>query len=268
MASGVAVVVKRARDMNHAPDRDAFDAAMRRLGATRHANLLPPLAYHYRSDEKLVVHEYIPKGSLLFVLHGDRDMDYAALDWPARLKVAAGVARGTAFLHTTALPGHHDVPPHGNLKSANVLLAPDLEPLLVDCGLSGLASPRSTFASRAPECATGRQGRRVLPRRRAPRAPHGEVPGSVRAQRQWRHGPRQVGVLLDGRGGRARPLRPGRRHGVQVRAAGHGAPRACRDRLRRGGPREAARHETGRGEGRGGGGDGAGQAQGKAGGGC
>jgi serine/threonine protein kinase len=156
MASGVAVVVKRARDMNRAPDRDSFDAAMRRLGATRHANLLPPLAYHYRSDEKLVVHEYIPKGSLLYVLHGDRGMDYAALDWPARLKVAAGVARGTAFLHATALPGHHDLSPHGNLKSANVLLAPDFEPLLVDFGLSGLASPRSTFASRAPECAAGR----------------------------------------------------------------------------------------------------------------
>ncbi|CAL5044030.1 unnamed protein product [Urochloa decumbens] len=157
MASGVAVVVKRARDMNRAP-RDAFEAEMRRLGAARHANLLPPLAYHYRSDEKLIVHEYIPKGSLLYVLHGDRGMDYAALaDWPARLKVAAGVARGAAFLHAEF--ANHEAPPHGNLKSANVLLAPDFEPLLADYGYSSLVNhdtqSSSMFARRAPECVAG-----------------------------------------------------------------------------------------------------------------
>ncbi|KAL5225296.1 hypothetical protein ABZP36_011935 [Zizania latifolia] len=155
MANGVAVVVKRARDMNRAT-KDAFEADMKRLGAMRHANLLPPLAYHYRKDEKLLVYEYIPKGSLLYVLHGDRGMDYAALDWPMRLKVAVGIARGTAFLHAE-LAGHEV--PHGNLKSANVLLAPDFEPLLVDFGFSGLInytqSPQSMFAYRAPECVAG-----------------------------------------------------------------------------------------------------------------
>jgi len=148
-------VVKRSRDMNRAT-KDAFEAEMKRLGAMRHANLLPPLAYHYRKDEKLLVYEYIPKGSLLYVLHGDRGMDYAALDWPTRLKVAVGVARATAFLHT-ALAGHEA--PHGNLKSANILLAPDFEPLLVDFGFSGLInhmqSPNSLFAYRAPECVAG-----------------------------------------------------------------------------------------------------------------
>ncbi|KAF0903794.1 hypothetical protein E2562_029899 [Oryza meyeriana var. granulata] len=155
MSNGVAVVVKRARDMNRAT-KDAFEVEMKRLGGMRHANLLPPLAYHYRKDEKLLVYEYIPKGSLLYVLHGDRGMDYAALDWPMRLKVAVGVARGTAFLHA-ALAGHEV--PHGNLKSANILLAPDFEPLLVDFGFSGLInhmqSPHSMIAHRAPECVAG-----------------------------------------------------------------------------------------------------------------
>ncbi|CAM0913246.1 unnamed protein product [Alopecurus aequalis] len=160
MASGVAVVVKRAREMNRGT-RDAFEAEMRRLGAMRHANLLTPLAYHYRRDEKLIVTEYIPKGSLLYVLHGDRGLDYAALDWPVRLKVAAGITRGAAFLHAE-LAGHEA--PHGNLKSANVLLAPDFEPLLVDFGYSGLINysqqsspppPTTMFARRAPECVAG-----------------------------------------------------------------------------------------------------------------
>lgn len=69
MANGLTVVVKRIREMN-IMGRDAFDAEMRRLGGIKHPNILTPLAYHFRRDEKLVVSEYMPKGSLLFLLHG------------------------------------------------------------------------------------------------------------------------------------------------------------------------------------------------------
>uniref|UniRef100_A0A2N9F9D7 Protein kinase domain-containing protein n=1 Tax=Fagus sylvatica TaxID=28930 RepID=A0A2N9F9D7_FAGSY len=68
MANGVAVVVKRMKDMN-ALGRDGFDAQMRHLANLRHWNILTPLAYHYRKDEKLLVYEYIPRGSLLYLLH-------------------------------------------------------------------------------------------------------------------------------------------------------------------------------------------------------
>jgi len=69
MASGLSVVVKRMREMNKV-SRDIFDAEMRRFGRLRNPNILTPLAYHYRKEEKLYVTEYMPKGSLLYVLHG------------------------------------------------------------------------------------------------------------------------------------------------------------------------------------------------------
>lgn len=69
MANGIAVVVKRLRDMN-VKGKDQFDAEIRRLGKLKHWNVLSPLAYHYRKDEKLVVSEYVPNGSLLYLLHG------------------------------------------------------------------------------------------------------------------------------------------------------------------------------------------------------
>jgi len=69
MASGLSVVVKRMREMNKV-SRDIFDAEMRRFGRLRNPNILTPLAYHYRKEEKLFVTEYMPKGSLLYVLHG------------------------------------------------------------------------------------------------------------------------------------------------------------------------------------------------------
>ncbi|CAL0315469.1 unnamed protein product [Lupinus luteus] len=151
MTNGLAVVVKRTREMN-ALEKDGFDAEMKKISNLKHWNVLTPLAYHYRKDEKLVISEYVPRGSLLFLLHGDRGPSHAELDWPARLKIVKGIAEGMRYLHTELASS--DLP-HGNLKSSNVLLGPEYEPLIVDYGFSNLINPASAtqalFAYKAPE---------------------------------------------------------------------------------------------------------------------
>ncbi|KAJ4754268.1 Leucine-rich repeat protein kinase family protein [Rhynchospora pubera] len=137
LTNGVVVAVKRVKDMNRVA-KEVFDMEMSRFGRLRHPNILPLLAYNFRKDEKLLVSEFIPKGSLLYVLHGDRGMDHAALDWPTRALIARGIARGMVHLHTNL--SSLDLP-HGNLKSGNILLAPDFQPLLVDFGFCPLLSP-------------------------------------------------------------------------------------------------------------------------------
>lgn len=69
MPGGFTLVVKRIKDMNKV-ENDGFDAEIRKMCAMRHPNILAPLAYHYRNEEKLLVSEFVPKGSLLFILHG------------------------------------------------------------------------------------------------------------------------------------------------------------------------------------------------------
>ncbi|XP_058079789.1 pollen receptor-like kinase 3 [Magnolia sinica] len=151
MANGVAVVVKRMREMNRVGS-DRFEVEMRRLGSLRHQNILPPLAFHYRKEEKLLVYEFVPKGSLLYLLHGDRGPCHAELDWPTRLKIVRGIARGMAFLHVEL--SNSDIP-HGNLKSCNIFLGPDFEPLLADYGFFPLVAPteatNAMFAYKSPE---------------------------------------------------------------------------------------------------------------------
>ncbi|KAL5721579.1 non-specific serine/threonine protein kinase [Ranunculus cassubicifolius] len=153
MTNGIAVVVKRMRDMNKVT-KDGFDMEFRRLGGLHHRNILTPLAYHYRKEEKLVVYEYVPRGSLLFLLHGDRGSCQAELDWPTRLKIIHGIARGMAFLHTEL--ASYDLP-HGNLKSSNIFLSSDFEPLLSDYGFWSVVNPslaaQAMFAFKAPEAA-------------------------------------------------------------------------------------------------------------------
>lgn len=79
-------------------------------------------------------------------------MDHAALNWPTRLKIILGIARGLAYLHAEL--NSSDIP-HGNLKSGNVLLRHDFEPLLVDYGFVPLINPsvasQALFAYRSPE---------------------------------------------------------------------------------------------------------------------
>ncbi|KAL1189085.1 Pollen receptor-like kinase 6 [Cardamine amara subsp. amara] len=153
MANGLSVVVKRIRDMNQLA-REPFDVEMRRFGKLRHPNILTPLAYHYRREEKLVVSEYMPKSSLLYVLHGDRGIYHSELTWPTRLKIIQGVAHGMQFLHTEF--ASYDLP-HGNLKSSNILLSETYEPLISDYAFLPLLQPsnasQALFAFKTPEFA-------------------------------------------------------------------------------------------------------------------
>lgn len=67
--NGMSVVLKRVREMN-VMSKDVFDAEMRKLGRLKHHNILTPLGYHFRKDDKFLISEYVPKGSLHNVLHG------------------------------------------------------------------------------------------------------------------------------------------------------------------------------------------------------
>lgn len=151
MTTGLSVAVKRMREVNRM-GRDGFDAEMRRFGRLRHNNILTPLAYHYRREEKLLVSEYISKGSLLYVLHGDRGSSHAELNWPTRLKIIQGIARGLGFLYTEF--SSYDLP-HGNLKSSNVLLTEDHEPVLSDYAFQPLMNQanasQAMFAYKTPD---------------------------------------------------------------------------------------------------------------------
>lgn len=147
IANGVAVVVKRVTVMNQV-SIDVFDKEIRTLGDLRHRNILTPLAYHFRRDEKLLVFEFVPNLSLLHRLHGD---DFQ-LDWPSRLKIIQGIARGMWYLHTEL--GFLSLP-HGNLKSSNIFLGDDGEPLISEFGLQRLINPdaqsQSLVAYKSPE---------------------------------------------------------------------------------------------------------------------
>ena len=68
-----------------------------------------------------------------FVCLGNHYEDKPALNWPTRLRIIKGVARGLAYLYD-AIPSL--IIPHGHLKSSNVLLDESMDAILADYALS------------------------------------------------------------------------------------------------------------------------------------
>ncbi|XP_049405752.1 pollen receptor-like kinase 2 [Solanum stenotomum] len=131
LSMGRVMVVKRFRQMNNVGKED-FHEHMRRLGRLSHKNLLPVVAFYYRKEEKLLVSEYVNNVSLAVHLHGNKSRGQPSFDWPTRLKIVKGVAKGLLYLYNE-LPSL--TAPHGHLKSSNVLLNESYEPLLTDYAL-------------------------------------------------------------------------------------------------------------------------------------
>lgn len=96
--------------------------------------------------------------SLLNECPGNNGPEPPVLDWPTRLRIVKGIARGLVYLS-------EELPmltlPHGHLKSSNVLLDPSLEPMLTDYALAPVMNKARAsqvmVAYKSPEC--GRHGK-------------------------------------------------------------------------------------------------------------
>ncbi|KAK8546575.1 hypothetical protein V6N13_067782 [Hibiscus sabdariffa] len=145
---GMVVAVKRLKDVM-VPEKE-IEEKMAVVGAMDHNNLVPLRACYFSGDEKLLVYDCMPMGSLSALLHGNRGAGRTPLNWDTRWGIALGAAKGIAYLHSKG-PGIS----HGNIKSSNILLAASYEARVSDFGLAQLASPSSAPTRvdgyRAPE---------------------------------------------------------------------------------------------------------------------
>ncbi|KAH0674991.1 hypothetical protein KY285_022792 [Solanum tuberosum] len=155
---GNVVAVKRLKELNVCGKRE-FEQQMEVLGRLRHPNLVSLKAYYFARDEKLLVYEFMTNGNLFWLLHGNRGPGRTPLDWTTRLKIAAGAARGLAFIHNSCKSLKLT---HGNIKSTNILIDKSGNARVSDFGLAIFATPSSvpkTNGYRAPEVAL--DGRKI-----------------------------------------------------------------------------------------------------------
>nr|VDD19521.1 unnamed protein product [Brassica oleracea] len=151
---GLVVAVKRLRDVV-VPEKE-FKEKLQVLGSISHPNLVTLIAYYFSRDEKLVVFEYMSRGSLSALLHGNKGSGRSPLSWETRAGIALGAARAISYLHS-----RDATTSHGNIKSCNILLSESYEAKVSDYCLAPMISPTSTpnriDGYRAPEVTDARR---------------------------------------------------------------------------------------------------------------
>ncbi|KAL7215118.1 hypothetical protein ACSBR1_027313 [Camellia fascicularis] len=127
------IVAIKQLDRNGLQGNREFSVELWMLSQLHHPNLVNLIGYCVDGDQRLLVYEYMPLGSLEDHLH-DLTPDKRRLDWNTRMKIAAGAAKGLEYLHDTA----NSPVIYRDLKCSNILLDEVYHPKLSDFGLAKL----------------------------------------------------------------------------------------------------------------------------------
>ncbi|KAL1211206.1 putative serine/threonine-protein kinase PBL10 [Cardamine amara subsp. amara] len=100
------------------------------LGQFSHPNLVKLIGYCLEDEHRLLVYEFMPRGSLENHLFR-RGSYFQPLSWTLRLKVALGAAKGLAFLHNA-----ENSVIYRDFKTSNILLDSEYNAKLSDFGLA------------------------------------------------------------------------------------------------------------------------------------
>ncbi|KAF7144445.1 hypothetical protein RHSIM_Rhsim04G0217900 [Rhododendron simsii] len=133
LESTAQVVAVKQLDRNGLQGNREFLVEVLMLSLLHHPNLVNLIGYCADGDQRLLVYEFMPLGSLEDHLH-DLPPDKEPLDWNTRMKIAAGAAKGLEYLHDKANPPVI----YRDLKSSNILLDEGYHPKLSDFGLAKL----------------------------------------------------------------------------------------------------------------------------------
>ncbi|XWS54899.1 hypothetical protein CRYUN_Cryun10bG0129300 [Craigia yunnanensis] len=117
-----------------------FQAEVEIISRVHHRHLVSLVGYSMVGDKKMLVYEFLPNKTLEFHLH---EKGLPTMDWPTRLKIALGAAKGLAYLHEDCHPRII----HRDIKSANILLDFCFEAMVADFGLAKLTQDNNTHVS-------------------------------------------------------------------------------------------------------------------------
>lgn len=131
--SGNQVVAVKQLDRNGFQGNREFLVEVLMLSLLHHPNLVNLVGYCADGDQRILVYEYMPNGSL-----EDHLLDVSPhkkpLDWNTRMKIAVGAAKGLEYLHEIANPPVI----YRDFKASNILLDEEFNPKLSDFGLAKL----------------------------------------------------------------------------------------------------------------------------------
>ncbi|OAY72956.1 Proline-rich receptor-like protein kinase PERK8 [Ananas comosus] len=139
LPDGREVAVKQLKDGGGQGERE-FQAEVEIISRVHHRHLVSLVGYCIAENQRLLVYDFVPNNTLHYHLHGE---GRPVMEWAVRVKVAAGAARGIAYLHEDCHPRII----HRDIKSSNILLDNNFEAQVADFGLARLAMDTATHVT-------------------------------------------------------------------------------------------------------------------------
>ncbi|XP_027347949.1 proline-rich receptor-like protein kinase PERK4 [Abrus precatorius] len=139
LPNGKEVAVKSLKSGSGQGERE-FQAEIDIISRVHHRHLVSLVGYCISGGQRMLVYEFVPNKTLEHHLYGK---GLPTMDWPTRMRIALGSARGLAYLHEDCNPRII----HRDIKASNVLLDDSFEAKVSDFGLAKLTTDNNTHVS-------------------------------------------------------------------------------------------------------------------------
>ncbi|KAE9585123.1 putative protein kinase RLK-Pelle-DLSV family [Lupinus albus] len=141
LLDGTVIAVKQLSSKSRQGNRE-FVTEIGMISALLHPNLVKLYGCCIEGNQLLLVYEYLENNSLARALFG-KEEQRLHLEWPARMKICLGIAKGLAYLHEESRLKIV----HRDIKATNILLDRALNAKISDFGLAKLDEDENTHIS-------------------------------------------------------------------------------------------------------------------------
>ncbi|CAK9867946.1 unnamed protein product [Sphagnum jensenii] len=132
LSDGTTVAVKHLTKSQQGVDDFLNEVIL--ITSVRHRNLVKLKGCCVHGTQRFLVFEYMENSNLAEALWDQQGQQTLLLDWPKRLNICVGVARGLAYLHEDSHPRII----HRDIKATNILLDKNMNAKIADFGLARL----------------------------------------------------------------------------------------------------------------------------------
>ncbi|PQM35191.1 proline-rich receptor-like protein kinase PERK1 [Prunus yedoensis var. nudiflora] len=139
LPNGKVVAIKQLKAGSGQGERE-FQAEIEVISRVHHRHLVSLVGYCISGAQRMLIYEFVPNDTLEFHLHGK---GRPTMNWPTRLKIALGSAKGLAYLHEDCQPKII----HRDIKASNILLDHNFEAKVADFGLAKVSLDTDTHVS-------------------------------------------------------------------------------------------------------------------------